>query len=100
MSTYWTYKCNDCNLKCETSGNRQDKALLNILKLSKEFKTIRETDSESLVEISVLCFDDSYMLIDFIIEHYGHNIVVQSEYGDYITKDGVYHDGKEEKSAV
>ncbi len=89
MSTYWTYKCNTCNVECGERGNRIDKVLLDILKMSDHFKQIRDADSKGYIEFRII--GNHPDLIEFIIEHYTHDIIVLSEYGDYITKDGVEH---------
>lgn len=89
MSTYWTFKCNTCNDKCEDSGNHIDKVLLAVLKVSDCYKKIRESDVPGrYLEFGIMCHSSE--LIEFVIEHCGHDVIVLSEYGDYYTKDGVF----------
>ncbi len=89
MSEYWTLKCNTCNIECEERVNHLEKVLLNVLQLSNEFKKIKDADSMNYIEIHVMSHGTQF--VDFIVEHYGHDIVVMSEYEDYITKDGIKH---------
>ena len=90
MSTNWTYKCNTCKVECEECGNRIDKVLLDILKMSDSFKQIRDADTTGYIEFGIIGHQPE--LIEFIIEHHKHDIVILSEYGDYITKDGTKYD--------
>jgi len=89
MSEYWTFKCNTCEIECGESANHLDHVLLNILRNSDNFKKIRESDKDGYIEFGIMAHSPS--LIEFVIEHDGHDVVVQSEYGNYITKDGFKH---------
>ena len=95
MSEYWTFKCNTCEIECGESANHLEQVLLNILKNSENFKKIKESDHEGYIQIGILGHEPD--LINFVIEHNDHDVVVQSEYGNYITKDGIDHKKKELK---
>ena len=86
MSEYWSFKCNTCEVECRESANHLEHVLLNILKNSENFKKIRESDKDGYIEFGIM--NHSPSLIDFVIEHDGHDVVVQSEYRRFITKDG------------
>ena len=87
MSTYWWFKCNTCNTSCDERGNHFDKVLLDILKMVKYFKQIRALDTQDYIEFHILGHGSSS--INFAIEHCDHDMVIHSEYGDWITKDGI-----------
>ncbi len=89
MSEYWTIKCNTCNWICEERANHLSSVLLNIMNHSNDFKRIKDSDTDGYIELSVMGHSSEFII--FVIEHDGHDMVVQSEYGDYITKDGVKH---------
>ncbi len=89
MSEYWSIKCNDCNIRTEESANHLDSVLLNIMNHSNDFKRIRDSDTDGYIQIGIMGHEPEF--IDFVMEHDGHDMIVLSEYGDYITKDGVKH---------
>ena len=87
MSEYWTFRCNTCNIRCNENANRISSVLLNILKNTDNFKQIRDSDVDGYIEFGIMTHSPE--LIDFVIEHYAHNVIVLSEYGNYITRNGV-----------
>ncbi len=89
MSEYWSIKCNICNIITEENANHLSSVLLNIMNHSNDFKRIKDSDTDGYFELGILGHGTEF--IDFVIEHDGHDMIVLSEYGDYITKDGVKH---------
>ncbi len=98
MSTYWTYKCKTCDIEHSDSNNHINEELLDVLKMSDEIYKLKELDINNRIEIGIEFYGQDY--VNFLLKHHNHDIVVQSEYGDYYTKDGVYHDRREEKSKI
>lgn len=90
MSEYWTYRCNICNTECSESNNHIESILFRILKMSDSIKQIYDLDIKDDLQIEVMFYGREY--IDFLISHNGHDIVISSEYGRYITKDGIMYE--------
>jgi len=93
MSEYWRLKCNTCNNETDESANHLEHVLLTVLQNSENFKKIIDSDSFGYIEFEVMAHGSEF--INFVIEHHDHDVVVQSEYGDYITKDGITHKNKQ-----
>ena len=89
MSEYWRLKCNTCDSETGESANHLDNVLLTVLQNSENFKKIRNSDLTGYIEFEVMAHGSEF--IDFAIIHCGHDVIVLSEYGDYITKDGIKH---------
>jgi len=89
MSKYWSIKCNDCHIRSEESANHLSSVLLNIMNHSNNFKRIKDSDIDGYIELGIMGHGSEF--IDFVVEHDGHDMIVLSEYEDYITKDGVKH---------
>jgi len=96
MSEYWTFKCNTCNAKCNDIASNHSSVLLDVLKMSDHLKKIKELDTQNYLKIEIMLHSTQF--IDFVIEHNNHDVIVISEYGRYVTKDGITHekDDKEE----
>lgn len=77
MSEYWKYHCKTCNISSDGDINHGDKELLVVLSHIDIIKTLYDTD---ILDIDIMLHPDEF--IPFLMEHYGHNIVVISEYGD------------------
>lgn len=89
MSEYWSIKCNTCNIITDESANHLSSVLLNVMNHSNDFKRIMESDTDGYIELGIMGHSSEF--IDFVAEHDGHDMIILSEYGDYITKDGIKH---------
>ena len=77
MSTYWNYFCKTCNVSSIDDINHGDAELLKALSCIDSIKILHDTD---IFDIDILYHKGDY--ISFLMEHYDHNIVVKSEYGN------------------
>lgn len=79
MSTYWGYKCLDCDEESDTWFNRGESKLIELAKVSDLIMDIYEKCECEWLEISLL---NQTSPIDWIRKHGRHNIILYNEYGD------------------
>lgn len=84
MSTYWGYKCKDCDVSSEYWLNHGDD-YLNVLavtwqELEKAMKPLEKWRGWR-IDISHFNTEDEDP-VDFLQQHEGHNIVLENEYGN------------------
>ena len=79
MSTYWGYKCLDCDDESDVWFNRGESQLIELLKISDLIIDIFERCECEWVEIS-LCNQTGP--IDWVRVHGNHRVLLINEYGD------------------
>lgn len=82
MSETWHFKCLRCDERNEDGLNHGDNILLNVLRHANTIKSLLDSDESGYLEISIVSRGTEP--ITFLMEHYGdgHDVVVESEYGD------------------
>ncbi len=74
MSRYYFYKCQTCNKESDGTINHGKQTLIDIYN---DYRRIY------YLELKVLCFttkSTDQWTVDFLAEHWGHNIIIEDEY--------------------
>lgn len=84
MSTYWGYKCKDCNVSSEHWFNHGDDYLNALVAVREDLEQVMKRLEKWIgwrIDISHMNVDEENPL-EFLQQHKGHNIVLENEYGD------------------
>lgn len=82
MSNYCNLYCKTCGEYSKTDINHGERILRNVVKVAPGCKIALEADKDGYLSISVLNY--GFELIDFAIEHGGHDLKIEDEYGKHL----------------
>jgi hypothetical protein len=81
MSRYYGLRCLTCDADTGRGLNHGEIPLRDIASMAGELTSIRSKDTQGYVEISTLGGDFDILPTSFVVDHFGHDIVVYDEGG-------------------
>lgn len=81
MSTYWGYRCTDCNVDTDTWINHGERELSAIIRHWPVIRAIAEDPNMIYLNVTWIAGYEGE-LFEFLYAHGEHSVCLQNEYGD------------------